>query len=142
MPAAYPKPDDQRVNRVEPKFGWTDLPIAGRAEAAPELPKHVRWSVYTKRAWVELWSCPQATQWDPSGRTLHGWAELVEQRVRCERERKTAPASTYAEIRQIEDRHGLNPKAMLQLRWRIVADEVVVSDESPISDRRKRLKVV
>lgn len=29
------------------------------------------------------------------------------------------------EIRQHQDRHGMNPKAMLQLRWRIV-DEVAV----------------
>jgi hypothetical protein len=27
-------------------------------------------------------------------------------------------------MRQLEDRLGLNPKAMMQLRWRIVADEV------------------
>lgn len=36
-------------------------------------------------------------------------------------------------MRQIEDRHGLNPKAMLQLRWRIVDAE----SESTISARGK-----
>jgi hypothetical protein len=120
---------------------------------------------------VELWASPQATQWDPSGRTLVGWAELFEQRVRAERhrklpppeflaelclldgwekllekllERKAPPTSVFAELRQIEDRHGLNPKAMLQLRWRISPVEAAAAEDGrpPVEARRRRLKVV
>jgi len=167
MSASYPKPDGQKVTRHEPAFGWVDLPAAGRPGPPPPLPSYVTWSVYTKRAWAEMWASPQATQWDQSGRTLVGWAELVEQKVRAERARVSPPpaliaaglleikgweklfghkapaVSVYGELRQIEDRHGLNPKAMLQLRWRITSAEVAADDaRPPVEDRRRRLKVV
>jgi hypothetical protein len=47
-----------------------------------------------------------------------------------------------AEMRQHEDRHGLNPKAMLQLRWRVAAGEDQL-DEQPAAavDRRARLRI-
>jgi hypothetical protein len=164
--ASYPKPDGQKVNRVEPTFGWVDLPAGGRPGPAPKLPTHMTWSAHTKRAWDEMWASPQATQWDQSGRTLIGWAELFEQKVRAERlrrlpaasmlaelsqiegwekllERKAPPTSVYGELRQIEDRHGLNPKAMLQLRWRIPPAEAAVDDDRPpVETRRRRLRVV
>lgn len=51
------------------------------------------------------------------------------------------------EIRQHQDRHGMNPKAMLQLRWRVLDDEPEVE---PVQQRsagtsramRDRLSVV
>jgi hypothetical protein len=54
--------------------------------------------------------------WDPTGRSLHTLAllhhELMTRRGQPRR-------SSSAEMRQHEDRHGLTPKAMLQLRWRV-----------------------
>lgn len=58
--------------------------------------------------------------WDPSARTLRSWAELREQVELLVDGGRPVPPGLFGEMRQIEDRHGLNPKALLQLRWRIV----------------------
>ena len=116
MGAAYPKPDGQKVTRHAPKFGWTDLPATGRTGRAPALPAWREWHPLTKRWWRQLWATPQATQWDTSGRSLWILACLYDDLVSG----RDNTAKVSAEMRQHEDRHGLNPKAMLQLRWRIV----------------------
>lgn len=58
-----------------------------------------------------------------------------------------ATGTEMAELRQIEDRFGLNDKALLQLRWRIVPDDELVEAEPPSGTaaggaRRERLRVV
>lgn len=138
--SSYPKPDDQKVNRVPPKFDWTNLPAAGRSGAAPGLPVWREWQQRTVDWWVDLWTTPQAAAWDQSGRTLWRLAELRDDAFVG----GSIPAAISSEMRQIEDRHGLNPKAMLQLRWRVIddGDEQGPTVERPMDDRRKRLKVV
>ena len=112
MAGRYPKPDAERRNPNPPAFGWTFLSPKVRVRV-PELPAG-SWSATTRAWWADLWSSPQAVMWDASGRTLHGAAFLVEVRAAT----GTTP-SLESELRQHYDRHGLNPKAMLQLRWRI-----------------------
>ncbi len=52
----------------------------------------------------------------------------------------------FEEIRAHEDRHGLNPKAMLALRWRLpLPDDATVetpAKRATSAQRRKRLKLV
>lgn len=139
MPASYPKPDGQKVTRHEPKFGWTDLPEAGRTEPAPELPDWRKWMPSTFAWWADLWTKPQATAWEQDGSTLWTLACLYDDLIAG----RTDAAKVSAEMRQHEDRHGLNPKAMLQLRWRVVSDQADEDAPAPkASDRRRRLKVV
>jgi len=76
-----------------------------------------------------MWAAPQAVMWDQTGETMVAYARVMEavhrgaDAVRCS-----------SEIRQHQDRHGLNPKAMLQLRWRLV--EAVPEPE--VVARRRR----
>ena len=110
---AIPKPDGQKVTRHAPAFDWTLLPAAGRPGPPPKLPTGLRpWTKSTRDAWADVWSSPQATAWDQSGRTMHVWAALHHDLAEGER----ATASISAEMRQHEDRHGLNPAALLRLR--------------------------
>ena len=137
MPAPYPKPDDQKVTRHALKFDWVALPAEGREGPVPALPE---WRVWDARAWgwwSELWAKPQATMWAQDGSTLFAYACLYDDLIAGRAE----AAKVSAEMRQHEDRHGLNPKAMLQLRWRIVESEEPVK-ERPAAKRRARLKVV
>lgn len=132
------KPDGQKVTRTAPTFDWVSLPAAGRSGPPPPLPKGVTFTKATKDAWALLWKSPQATQWDQTGRTMHTWAVLHADLLRGER----SPSSVSSEMRQIEDRHGLNPKALLQLRWRIV-DDTGAGDVAPVPTATvTRLKVV
>lgn len=136
MPAAYLKPDGQKVTRHAPTFDWVILPASGRKGPVPKLPGGTKWLKATREAWADLWSSPQAVAWDQSGRTLHSWAEAHHALQEAKKDGKSV-TPILAEMRSIEDRHGLNPKAMLQLRWRIVDDEgVVVSQPSEPSQGR------
>ena len=140
MPASYPKPDGQKVTRHEPKFGWVDLrPDPG--VKVPRLPSWRAWQAQTKRWWSTLWGKPQAAMWVADGSTLWALACLYDDLIAG----RADAARVSAEMRAHEDRHGLNPKAMLQLRWRVVDAEVeAAGDPSPglVGDRRSRLKVV
>jgi len=52
-----------------------------------------------------------------------------------------ALAHLHSEIRQLEDRLGLSPLALLRLRWEIVPDEVAEKKEEKSSAKR-RLRAV
>lgn len=130
------KPDGQKVTRTKPAFDWINLPATGRVGAPPRLPALRPWTKATRDAWKSVWSSPQATQWDQSGRTMWVWAVLHHDLVVGDR----AAASVSAELRQHEDRHGLNPKAMLQLRWRVVDENADLPDNAkPAKVRRMRV---
>ena len=129
-----PKPEKRRRNADT--FSWVELPAGGRAGDPPPLPEWMRASDALRDAWAEVWRTPQASQWDQSGRSLWVWAQLM-----AEVQSGEASAAQMGELRQIEDRHGLNPKALLQLRWRIVDDgdamPMAVADARSSSRARK-----
>lgn len=120
-----PKPESQRRRRNTPTFEWTVLPRAGRQGPPPPLPEWRVWQEETRSWWADLWSTPQATVWDQSGRSLWSLAVLHHELLDdAFAEGPSRAASITAEMRQHEDRHGLSPKAMLQLRWRLEAEPV------------------
>ena len=142
MPGPSPKPDSERRNRTKPTFEWTLLPATGRKGPAPKLPAKTPdrnpWSATTKSWWSKLWHTPQATQWREDDDELYRLAWL--------RERFWLGQATGTDqnvMLAIEDRHGLNDKAMMNLRWRIVTEEQITqARERPAADVRRRLRVV
>jgi hypothetical protein len=145
-----PKPDAQRRNRhpVLAQQGNTRLPAAGRVGKLPKWPLSAAWkddSDALKREriiWARLWKTPQAVAWE----TL-GWLDVVARyaRLLVVAEAPNAPVALYGEVRQLEDRLGLTPMAMLRLRW-IVTDDAAGQDEAleadNVLDVRRRLKAV
>lgn len=115
MAASYGKPDGERRNRAERKLDWTVLPLEGRQGDPPALPAWREWTEATRAWWAELWSTPQAVAWDQSGRSMHTLALLHHELMTTDGN----AAKISAEMRQHEDRHGLTPKAMMQMSWRI-----------------------
>jgi len=111
-------------------FDWVRL-VKGRRVEIPKLPdRHGGWSTTTLLWWAELWELPQAQAWEPSGRTLHDLAELREVLNRTRVALADDPDRLAQRVSQLrgqmqglEDRHGLNPKSLLQLRWIVVDDE-------------------
>jgi hypothetical protein len=128
MSGPTPKPDQERRRRNQPTFEWADIPIES-ALSAPALPAFRIWQQQTSDWWVALWSKGQAVMWEPSGESLWTLASLMDDLFagRAEAHRVSA------EIRQHEDRHGLNPKAMIQLRWRFG-----VEPEADVPARKQR----
>ena len=118
------------------------LPVSGRKGPAPKWPLTGKPSAAEAAAWKQAWAIPQAVAWERLG-----WVRPVARYVRClvAAEVRGAPASLLGEVRQMEDRLGLSPMALLRLRWSIVADELadgatVAAKAGPSS--RGRLRVV
>lgn len=128
----YPKPDGERRNRAERQFDWTVLPFEGRVGEPPALPKWRPWTEQTVEWWADLWSTPQATMWDPSGRSLHALALLHHELMLDQHREQSRASSISAEMRQHEDRHGLTPKAMLQMRWRVASAPAEAATPAPV----------
>lgn len=64
--------------------------------------------------WSELWSTPQATMWEK-----YGWYREVAVYVRWQIKAELGDLDAAKEARQWSDRLGLNPLAMLRLRWQV-----------------------
>ena len=110
-----------------------------REGPAPVLPPVREWCDETRRWWAVLWTTPQSTLWDQDGGSAVWMAVLYDDIVMCRG--KTAPL--MAELRQHQDRHGLSPKALLQLRWRLPSLSLVPApthDGPPSKSKRPQAR--
>lgn len=105
--------------------------IAGQDEAEAEL-------------WAELWATPQAVEW-----YRQKWTREVAMYVRWSVRAGGGDLDAAKEARQLADRLGLTPMALLRLRWQIVRDEVAdqrtqrtQTAAAPASPPRPKLKAV
>lgn len=132
MPGPPPKPDSQRRRRnaVAPA---QRLPADGRPGPAPDWPLP-RATKTEEKLWADLWATPQAAAWERLG-----WERVVARytRVLLKAER-TMLAALLSDVRQMEDRLGLTPLAMLRLRWEIAADEIAEARE----EKEPRVRLV
>lgn len=123
-----PSPNARRRN-ARPAF--RRLPASGRQRDTPAWPlgKPTRGE---DELWTQLWASPQAVAWEDLG-----WVRTVARyaRIALVAERRGKPnAAVMAEARQLEDRLGLNPKAMRSLGWDIVAASEETGDAADVVD--------
>lgn len=76
--------------------------------------------------WASLWRTPQAAAWNQLG-----WHRMVALYVRWQILAENGALDAGKEARQYEDRLGLNPLAMLRLRWAVADDEVSEQRSGP-----------
>lgn len=121
-----PKHPSQR-RRTNPALELTKLPAEGRGEPAPDWPLPRQVSA-ERVVWMELWRTPQSVAWERLG-----WTRSVARYCRglVEAEKRNASAALLSEVRQMEDRLGLTPMAMLRLRWEIVPGEPDITSADP-----------
>lgn len=141
MPGPAPK-DPSARRRRNASVGKTLLPAGGHVGDPPVWPLRSDEPV----VWAELWSTPQAAAWAQLGytRVVARYAFLLEI---IEGGEGAPAAAILGEVRQMEDRLGLNPKAMRSLLWEVAADEVAERREdnavpSRTADKRTKLKIV
>lgn len=142
MPGPAPKPDAQRRRR-NATVAMTRLPSEGRKGEAPEWPLRTH-AGYDDNLWAELWSTPQAAAWERLG---PGCIRVVARYVVLLAEADVGEPKAAMEVRQIEDRLGLTPLAMLRLRWEVAVDEVAEqreqrSTQTTRASVQKRLHIV
>lgn len=92
--------------------------------------------------WRDLWATPQAAAWERLG-----WTREVAQYVRWKVKAELGDLDASKEARQLGDRLGLTPLAMLRLRWEVAPDEVAEQRQERTSRAkartpRQRLRVV
>jgi hypothetical protein len=90
--------------------------------------------------WAQLWSTPQAAAWERLA-----WDREVAQYVRWKARAEQGDLDAAKEARMLADRLGLNPLAMLRLRWEVAADEVAEQRQDRAASKasaRRRMKVV
>lgn len=138
MGAIPPKIDAIRRNaRVGPLL----LPKGGRRAPAPEWPLLDEITVDQKHLWDQLWKTPQAVAWEQMEYTRF----VARYTLLLLEAEKPYPATTLlAEVRQMEDRLGLTPKAMRMLMWEVSQDEVAERriDRPQAMSARTRLRAI
>jgi hypothetical protein len=120
------------------------LPRSGRKGKAPAWPLPDKATAAEAHAWRYVWKLPQAVAWERmnSERTVARYCIVL-----AASEQPGASGAILAEVRQMEDRLGLSPMALLRLRWTIVDDEVLEAEQArtapqPTGSTRSRLRVV
>ena len=118
MPGPPPNPNRRRRNVGPPIIR---LPSEGRADAGPPKWPLGKPSIGESAVWLDLWRTPQAVMWERLA-----WARLVARYVRVllRAEERDAGRDVMAEARQLEDRLGLTPMAMMRLHWEVASDEL------------------
>lgn len=115
MPGPPPNPNRRRRNAT---VAMTQLPAEGRQGEPPAWPLGTA-DEAEAALWADLWATPQAVAWE---RLRYG--REVALYVRWQLLAETGQTEAAKEARFWSDRLGLNPVAMLRLRWEIAADEL------------------
>lgn len=147
-----PKPAGERRRR-NASISMTRLPAEGRQGEAPRFPlpplvvkddESGQAEALREREldlWADLWTTPQAVMWERTHSEL-----TVARFVRFSVLADGGNVKSATEARQLEDRLGLNPQAMLRLRWEVAEDEVAEQRQTRAprtpQSARHRLKVV
>ncbi|HEV2778556.1 MAG TPA: hypothetical protein VGX25_04075 [Actinophytocola sp.] len=121
--------------------------LLGLRERAEVLAAEIEAAAEQEAAlWRELWATPQAVAWERLR-----WTREVAQYVRWKVRAEQGDLDAAKEARQLADRLGLNPLALLRLRWEITTDEVgerrhdqaqTKSSAGSAAARRRGLKAV
>jgi hypothetical protein len=151
VPGPLPEPNARRTNA--PTIPTTNLPPGGRPGRAPALPPTAKLGKAGRAWWRWAWKTPQAAAWASghegvvarrasleddlaSLEAVRGVdfedfvgekAPEVRQAVQRVAALATGRLQICKEMRELDDRLGLTPKAMAQLRWSIKGDD---NDES------------
>lgn len=141
MPGPPPKPADQRRRR-NATTPMVQLPLEGDTGPTPAWPLETYSNAELVR-WADLWKLPAAVMWRQA--QLHlVVARYVRDCLIIESPVNGKPASAIlkAEVRQQEDRLGLNPVSMMRLRWEVVQDEVSVARDDAVRQPAKSRRLV
>lgn len=149
---AGPLPSPSRRRRNPPTIPTTNLPASGRPGRAPAMPPGVKLGKAGRVWWLWAWKTPQAAAW-ASGHegavarraSLEDDLAVISLPAAVERlmdalddgasettlrnlltalaRTSTGKLAIVREMRELDDRLGLTPKAMAALRWTVVPDD-------------------
>jgi hypothetical protein len=117
------------------------IEFSGAGRKPPPLPKTVKVPATVRAWWRALWASPISQGYDDVDqpaltRLVVLWARALD---------GSASIGELAEIRQLEDRYGLNPLARRRLGWQVLSPQRASADEDapqPPPSARRRLRAV
>lgn len=117
-PRNFTKPNSRAHRRPQTpaqRAALVMLPAEGCTLPVPPLPAGREWSETERTRWNELWTSPQATQWDE---TASGTVALL---VTYESVLLSGQGAAWhgAEARHAAEALGLTPRAMAALGWAV-----------------------
>jgi len=118
----------KRRPNATPAHGFKHLPAEGRSGPTPSWPLTTFASDDEDAMWIRLWKLPQAIEWE----RMH-CEDIVALYVRAFV--RASDADNYkllAEVRQLDSKIGISPRAMMDLRWETDEQpEVEVEEDVP-----------
>lgn len=140
MPGPLPKPDARRRN--QPTIPTTALPASGRQGEPPQPPYDL--GAAGAAWWLWAWSTPQSCAWNTGDLYVTGRRAVLEDLVAAGGPLKEV-SPLIREMRELDDRLGLTPKGLAQLRWKIVDEQAEAAEQAKARDElaaRRRVKAV
>lgn len=134
-----PLPTANHRHRNAPTIPTTNLPAGGYTGPVPALPPGTKLGRAGRAWWKWAWTTPQAAAWHV------GHSVTVARRASLEDDLAALGApldeavvrarlAVSKEMASLEDRLGLSPKSMAQLRWSIVADEDMAGSAADVDN--------
>jgi hypothetical protein len=115
-----PKEDAARNKTHEPTIPTTRLPPRGRRGKPPPCPRAYKLKPTGRAWWNWAWKTPQAAAWSTGDLYAIARRAMLEDELHKPTNESLTAAGVLREIRELDDRLGLTPKAMAALRWRIL----------------------
>ncbi len=110
-----PDPNALRRNRPDDEAGWATLP-SSRSGPIPEWPLSVPPSPAEATHWRNVWTKPQATQWEALGLEVE---VALYVRSLAEAEIPGAAANLRNLVKQLQENLGLSLIGLQRHRWKI-----------------------
>jgi hypothetical protein len=134
-----PLPDPNSRRRNKPTIPTTSLPAGGRKGRIPKVPASYALLTAGTAWWRWAWTLPQAAAWDDGSHyALARRAQLEDTMAALAVDDARGRLSVLKEMRELDRRFGLDPKAMAELRWTIVAEEAPAAKPAPARKRHLR----
>jgi len=171
-----PAPEPNKRRRNAPTIPTTELPAAGRKGRPPKVPGSYNLQKAGREWWKWAWSTPQAMAWDRGAhyviarrasleddlKTLDNCdlgelllsveedeiAERISEAVGVLQRLAGGRITVIKEMRELDKVLGLNPKSMVELRWKIVEEpggteaKPATAASKKSNKRRGRLELV
>jgi hypothetical protein len=136
-----PLPNPNARRRNAPTIPTTNLPAGGRKGRIPKVPESYKLLTAGESWWRWAWHLPQAVAWDDGSHyALARRAQLEDTMAALAVDDARGRLSVLKEMRELDRRFGLDPKAMAELRWTIVAEEA--PEKKPAAPARRHLRAV
>lgn len=160
-----PLPTGEAIRRNKPTIPTTSLPVAGRSTPTPDPPMTYELDIAGRDWWEWAWHTPQACGWDDGALFAvarraqleddlaaleqageFDWSDYLNDEERGRKldtmltKLKALAGNKLAlvrECRELDNRLGLTPKGLADLRWKIVDDESQPQVDTPKPKRRK-----